>query len=357
MRKRILAMITVLILTCIILFLLSNLFMPKYMRGIVEGAFTAEYYDDKAPHEVMFIGDCELYENVSTVELYRKYGISSYIRGNAQQLVWHSYYMLEDALRYETPKVVVFNVLALKYDKPQKETYNRMALDGMKWSSTKVDAIKASMTKDEKFIDYVFPFLRYHSRWSDLKQSDLDYFMNRDTVSINGYYLRADIDPQEEFEDPKTLTDPNLGSNAMGYLQKMTDLCKEKGITLLLVKAPIEYPYWYHEWDSQVVDFAEKNGLTYINYLDRKDDIGLDMSHDTYDKGEHLNVYGAEKFADYIGAYLTENYSLTDYRNDPEVSALWREKEELYDSILAQQLKELETYGHLVSYGKYAIEE
>ena len=45
-----------------------------------------------------------------------KYGITSYIRGSAQQLTWQSYYLLEDALKHETPKVVVFNVLALKYN-------------------------------------------------------------------------------------------------------------------------------------------------------------------------------------------------------------------------------------------------
>jgi len=356
MRRRIIALITVFLLTCAILFVLANLVMPKYMRGIIEGNLTAEYYDDKAPHEVLFIGDCEFYENVSTVELYRKYGISSYIRGNSQQLIWHSYYMLEDALRYETPKVVLFNVLSLKYNEPKSETYNRMALDGMRWSGTKIDAINASMMEDERFVDYVFPFLRFHSRWQELKGSDFEYLWKREPVSVNGYYLRADIRPSEGFPEPKTLTDPSFGENAMNYLRKMTELCKSRGIALVLVKAPITYPYWYPEWDEQVKAYAKENGLPYINYVDKIDEIGLDMSHDTYDGGEHLNVYGAEKFADAIGGWLKENYDLTDYRNDPAVNALWKEKEDLYDSILKKQLAEIEQYGELMSYGKNAIE-
>ena len=356
MRKRVIALITVTVITVMILFLLSALVMPKYMKGIIEGSFTSEYYADTAPHEVLFIGDCELYENVSTVELYRQYGISSYIRGNSQQLVWHSYYMLEDALRYETPKVVVFNVFSLKYNEPKSETYNRMALDGMRWSRTKVDAINASMTADENFIEYVFPFLRFHSRWQELKKTDLDYMFHRDQVTVNGYYLRADVRPMETLPDPKTLTDPTLGSNAMDYLQKMTDLCKEKGITLILVKSPITYPHWYPEWDEQVRSFADNNGLTYINCLNDIDEIGIDWSHDTYDGGEHLNIYGAEKFADYLGEYLVSNYDLTDYRNVPEVASIWAQKETMYDQVLQQQLAELEEYGELMSYGKNAIE-
>ena len=142
------------------LFFLQRLLMPKYMSDIVEGALTAEYYEETTGHEVLFVGDCEVYENFSPITLYEEYGISSYIRGSAQQLAWQSYYMLEDTLRYETPRVVVFNVLALKYDEPQSEAYNRMTIDGMEFSKTKLDAIKASMTDRENTLDYLFPMVR-----------------------------------------------------------------------------------------------------------------------------------------------------------------------------------------------------
>ena len=94
------------------LWLLQRLLMPKYMHGIVEGAMTAEFYQESMNHDVVFVGDCELYENISTVTLWREYGISSYIRGSAQQLIWQSYYLMEDTLRYEKPQAFVFNVLS-----------------------------------------------------------------------------------------------------------------------------------------------------------------------------------------------------------------------------------------------------
>ena len=72
------------------------------------------------------IGDCEVYENFDPIYLWKNYGITSYIRGNAQQLTWQSYYMLEDTLKYEKPKLVVYNVQALTHGEPQKEEYNRM---------------------------------------------------------------------------------------------------------------------------------------------------------------------------------------------------------------------------------------
>lgn len=85
-----------------------------------------------------------------------KYGITSYIRGSAQQLTRQSYYLLEDALKHETPKVVVFNVLALKYNRTFRVKFITDRPDGMKWSMSKVNDIKASMTDEENLLIIFF---------------------------------------------------------------------------------------------------------------------------------------------------------------------------------------------------------
>ena len=205
MRRRIITGIFLMTAAAAVLGFLTCLLKPKYMGDIVEGALIAEYYEETADHDVIFIGDCEVYENFSPITLWQDYGITSYIRGSAQQLIWQSYYLLEETLKYETPRVVVFNVLAMKYDEPQKEAYNRMTLDGMKWSMSKVRDIRASMTEEEHFIEYVIPLLRYHSRWSELTGDDWKYLFYRDKVSHNGYYMRVDTKPAGKFPDRKSV--------------------------------------------------------------------------------------------------------------------------------------------------------
>ena len=76
--------------------------MPKYLTVSKEGSLTEEYYGAVAEtsHDVLFVGDCEIFESFVPAVLWEEYGISAYLRGGAQQLVWHSYYLLEDALRY-----------------------------------------------------------------------------------------------------------------------------------------------------------------------------------------------------------------------------------------------------------------
>ncbi len=318
---------------------LTPILQPKYLSLSPEGSLTEEYYDSvsKTPHDVLFIGDCEVYESFIPAVLWQEYGISAYVRGGAQQLVWHSYYMLEDALRYETPKVVVFNVLALKYGVPQREAYNRLALDGMEWSKVKVDAIRASMTDEEDFLTYVFPFFRYHSRWGELSGEDFTYaFRDKPTVSDSGYLMQTAVVPHDPADDLPPLTPESytLPESAMAYLDRMEALCRERGIELILVKAPTNNwrYHWFDEWDAQITAYAADKELTYYNLIGHADAMGLDMTTDSYDGGVHLNVFGAEKLTRYFGALLADTTDLPDRRSDPDLSAVWQSRIDAYNA-------------------------
>ncbi len=356
MKKKIVINIGAVLLAVLVLVFLQALLKPKYMSSIHEGNLVEEYYEDVKEHDVIFVGDCEVFSNVSPVKLWEDYGITSYIRGSAQQLIWQSYYLLEETLKYEKPKVVVYNVLAMKYNVPQKEAYNRLTLDGMRLSAAKIAAINASMMPDETLITYIFPFLRYHSRWSELTGEDFQYVFHKDKLSHNGYLMRVDIKPVGVIPKGKKLADYSFGENASNYLDRMTKLCKENGIELLLIKSPSVYPYWYEEWDQQMVDYAKNNGLTYINFLPAAQAMGIDYNKDTFDGGLHLNLSGAEKFTDYLGKILSGEFGLADHRSDEKLTKLWDGKIDFYNTMREDQERELREYGYLKSYGAVAQE-
>mgnify|MGYP002869080853 CR=1 FL=1 len=308
----------------------QRLVQPKYMSDVVEGNLVADYYSSGYDHDVLFVGDCECYENFSPVTLWEEYGISSYIRGSAQQLIWQSYYLLEDALRYEKPDVVVFNVLSMKYGEPQNEAYNRMSIEGMKWSSSKVQDIQVSMTEDETFLSYVFPLLRYHSRWSELTADDFRYYFGAEPNFFAGYYLRADVKAAENVPEGRPLADYAFADTCWDYLNKMRTLCEENGIQLVLIKAPSLYPYWYDEYDEQVREYAGEHGLTYYNFIELADEAGIDYSTDTTDGGMHMNVYGAEKLSRYMGERLV-SLGVSDRRGERVLDAEYAADKLRYD--------------------------
>lgn len=318
-----------------VLLLLQALLVPKYMLVSREGALTGEYYTCQESHDVLLLGDCEVYENFSPITLWEEFGITSYIRGSAQQTIWQSYYLLEETFRIEHPKVVVFNVLALQYDTPEstgpsrkREAYNRMTLDTMRWSESKYQAIRASMTREETMLSYVFPLLRYHSRWSQLTGEDFAFLLRREPVSHNGYLMQLGVKGVEAAYVAPPRADYRFGENSWDYLERIRLLCREQGAQLVLIKAPSLYPVWFPQWEEQLRDYAGEHGLLYLNLLEAE--LGIDWSRDTYDAGLHLNVWGAEKASRYLGTILTQQCAVPDRRDDSQVAALWTIKAERY---------------------------
>ena len=358
---------------------------------------------------MIVLGDCEVYENFDPISIWKNYGITMYIRGNADQKLWQSYYLLEDTLITETPKVVVLNVQQLMFDKPEKEEYNRMVFDGMRWSCAKMSGILASMMPDENIIDYIFPILRYHSRITQLSQTDFEYYFNRRHITHNGYYMRIDVlpvsesdvasddwvkkqygyaaghhkktadsegdevqdiedpwgeysDDEDEVEDPweehseydgetgESRDDDIFGKYAIEYLDKICSLCKENGIRLVLVKAPSLSPVWTAEQEGWVEEYTKDAGLEYINFYELLNETGIDYETDTYDGGLHMNYSGALKLSGYLGEYLYDECGLEDHRGDEALSSAYDEKIHFQEDMIKAQNNEIIEYGEIVSY-------
>ncbi len=311
--------VLILILFILIFIFLNMLLKPKYAETLVEGSMISQYYTEPKDHEVIFIGDCEVYANFSPMVMYEQEGIKAYVRGSSQQMIWQSYYILKETLKYEIPKVVVLNVNSMRYGKDSNEVseaYNRLTIDNMKWSKEKVDIINESMTDDETFISYVFPILRYHSRFDKLTTEDLKYLFHRKNNTYNGFLINKNIKPVKNLPTKRKLATYEFNEECYDYLNKITELCKQNEIKLVLIKAPSLYPYWYDEYEEQIINYAKENNIDYYNLLNKKEEIEIDYSVDTYDGGLHLNLTGATKLSKYFSKILKETYNLTDYSGD-----------------------------------------
>lgn len=329
--KTVLSVLAVLLAFALLLGLTTRLLSPKYMTDLVEGSMISQYYREPGNHDVIFIGDCEVYANFSPMELYRNYGITAYVRGTPQQLMWQSYYVLRDTLRHETPKVVVLNVNSMRHGEPMNEAFNRLTIDQMKWSMDKVGIIRASMMEEENFWSYVFPILRYHDRYNKLTGEDFSYLFRVEDTTYNGHLINKSVKPVDTLPTKRPQADYQFAPICYEYLDKITALCQEKGIDLILIKAPSLYPYWYEQFDRQIADYAAKNHLSYYDFTKKIEEIGLDFQTDTYDAGLHLNLAGAVKLSRYFGEILASEHGLPDHRSDADISTIYNEKLKKYD--------------------------
>ena len=81
--KNLLGCLAVLVVFVAVLWFLTALLQPKYMTDLEEGSFISQYYREAGNHDVLFVGDCEVYANFSPLEMFRQAGITSYIRGTS----------------------------------------------------------------------------------------------------------------------------------------------------------------------------------------------------------------------------------------------------------------------------------
>ena len=112
-------------------------------------------------------------------------------------------------------------------------------------------------------------------------------------------------------------------------------LCGESGAKLLLVSAPSPVNYNYKKHNT-IQAYADRYSIPYIDLNMKTEELGIDWEKDSMDKGDHLNVYGAEKVTGYLGRYLAEHYSLEDHRAD-EAYAKWNELAEKYEKELEER--------------------
>jgi hypothetical protein len=111
-------------------------------------------------------------------------------------------------------------------------------------------------------------------------------------------------------------TEP-MGEKASLYFEKIVNLCKKKGIELVLVSAPYSIQEEERARLNTVKEYAEENQITYLDYVTNYEEIGIDFNTDFGDSAGHLNSNGIEKLTAAIGTYLRDNYDLPERYYDP----------------------------------------
>ncbi|MDD3413425.1 MAG: SGNH/GDSL hydrolase family protein [Lachnospiraceae bacterium] len=321
---------------------INRLFMPKYVEDNQDGCVTQEFYLQKTKLDVLAFGSSTVYNAISPDFLWKEYGFTSYTRANASQTLWQSYYLMEDALKTETPDLILVDMSFMKYGEEfVEEPSNRKAIDGMRLSTSKWNCIKASMGEEEP-ITYLFPIFRYHSRWKELTAKDLQYTFRMPEVTYDGYIMQFDIPEEQIIYEKEAKENYEFPQKAWEYLDKITELCKEKNVPLLLMKTPTYVNNWYDEYDEMLSQYASSKGIKYTNFDNYKVQMGNNLRLHYVDDGSHLNVVGAEVFSKFLGAYITEQYDIKNHSHDKKYQDIWDKKLERYEVNKAVGMKKYE---------------
>lgn len=246
--------------------------------------------------DVLLLGDSELYSSIMPLQIWQKYGYTSFNCGTKKQYLWYTTQFLLDAFERQTPKIVVLETNMI---------FRYFTVDNIILHSAEI----------------LFPVFKYHDRWKNITFSEMISPVDYTNLQTNkGYIFTNNIDPAntESYMKPSDSYKYITPVNKM-YIRMIESFCSSHGAKLVLMSTP-STKNWNMSRHNSMVRFAEELGVDYIDMNTVGDEIQIDWEHDTRDKGDHLNVFGAGKATDYLGKYLDSTGLLTDHRKDPAFS-------------------------------------
>lgn len=301
----------------------------------VDGCYPAQmfYQQEENTVDVLCLGSSHTYSNINPAVLWDEYGMASYDFAGSNQPLWNTYYYLKEALKYQTPELIVLDVYRVaEFMDYQDDARVAMNTFGLRYSKDWKEMLYASLEEEDSYLDYLLRYPVYHARYQELKEKDFKaYNGDPNGAAYKGFNLNArSITEYEGFpyvsgiRDVGIMTDKN-----QEYLEKILKLAEEKEIPLLLIAAPYmgiseEEKMLY----NQVAGIAKKYDVNFVDFNERFLDIGFRPERD-FAESSHLNYYGSEKFSRYLGNYIIKHYKITDRRGDERFDT-WEANSEFY---------------------------
>lgn len=287
--------------------------------------------------DVLCMGSSHGYSSFQPNVLWNEYGVTSYVMCSHRQTVTSTYYLLKEALNYQKPKVLFLETYFFFTNKKYiDEASLRFAFDGIRLGKVKHEMI-SDVLANKSFkikLSYYIPFLKYHGRWEELENSDFNSksYLKGSIFDFTVYQAQEPELPEGGEELPETVT---------VYLEKIIELCKENQIELILYTAPYSYTEKEKEevldklrFNTGVWVYCEEHDIPYFDFQ-RITDAGIDWEQDFRDYA-HMNTNGASKITRYLGAYLQQNYEMTDHRDDEKFQS-WERDYQLYAKAVAKE--------------------
>lgn len=321
----------------VILFMINRTLIPKYFidnSWPTTSTYLGFYEMPGNSIDVLFLGSSHGATAFIPQELYNNYGITSYNLSCEQQNLVVSYYWLKEALRFQKPKVVVLETFYLfnnQFD--TSEAYIRKAIDYMKWSSVKRQAVNdiCAIDTTQSKNSYYFPNQRFHTRWAELSEDDFSYAQMYHHSEMKGFSTMFNQINENDYvpltiEEASEVTD--TAALMQSYLEKIFELCAVNDIDLILVKNPTtSWNMGKHNATKQLADVLNIEFYDF-NVTQLYNDIEFSFGGDMIDRG-HPSLRGAIKIKNYLGGVLQTDYGIT-----PQVNEAWENTRYAYSCLL-----------------------
>lgn len=321
------------------------------------------YEQKKNSIDVLCLGSSQVFGSINPAILYQNYGIASFDLCAAGLSTEGVYFYLQEALKTQTPKVIVVGcdyAYDLAEDVGTEIAYQWSG--GMKTSTNRIEFIK-NIVKSENFLDV---FLRYpinHVRYNDLQERDfLPYrgdAYHRYYKGNRVFYSKYPIEEYEVYPYVKEVGE--IPKETRFYFEKINELANEVGAKLIIYSPPVCRTSEDQMTINAIGAWAKNKKITFLDLNSCREELGIDMKKEMNDH-VHVNYLGQVKTSNYVAKFLSDNYDLPDRRGEngyeswemcvEDYNTVFRDLNlTLYDGNLAGyiELLEQDDYSLLIS--------
>ena len=302
--------ILTLIFTVLTLNMLSNI--DKLFIKKPYAAHNYSFYDEpKNSIDMMFFSSSTQHYAISPMYLWDKYGIVSYKKSIPHQSAPELTAYIEEALHYQSPKVIYVDVQSIMSYSNYPNQYFIMTLGQIKSYYIRYKYLYKfcginCMLNDGNTLS------KFHTRWKLVINEDFkaeDYLKG-----FQDFWHSYKVTPQEkikfDFNDKIEITDTMEAG-----LKYLFNLAEKNNANLVFVAAPVFSKSMVMKRVAAFEDLAEKYNLNYINLNNHLEEMDFDVKKDMTDSG-HPNFHGGKKIMDFVIPKIIEQYKLQDHRND-----------------------------------------
>ena len=287
------------------------------------------FFDAEQDFDVLFLGISHMEVGVHPLELWNEYGIASFDFGESGNTINSNYWVLQNALKYTSPKLVIIDTRHMDAEKDDPlERFFRVNYDAFPISLTKIRAALDLCPNREEALELIFPLISYHSRWSEVKMKDLKDRSFRIDKGSQRYGKTLTVAIPKIKKGGDSLEMQQGTAFATGYLRKTIELCRARGIEVMLTELPYPADKKSRELANGCAEIAAEYNVPFLNFLE-SDKIGTINFHtDMKDRTSHVNDSGARKVTAALGQFIKEHFDIPDRRSDRVYSSWNRDYEE-----------------------------
>jgi len=263
--------------------------------------------------DVLFVGDSVSYCSVIPVQIWRDYGITSYMCGTSLQQLYYTKDFLYKTFETQSPKIVMLEGIPIFSNFEYKENIGAA-------------------------IERVLPVFRYHDRWKEIgtmPEFETGFKVEYTNLEVTkGYYYSPAIEVVDATEH-MVATDEVAGilDDNKQTLQDIIELCEKNGAELILYSAPNALT-WNPKIHNALELLAEELDLVYFDMNYMTEEVPIDWTKDSFDGGDHLNYSGAQKVTAYLGQYLSQMGLFEDKREHDGYETWHEARKTFYETVV-----------------------